>query len=225
MNWVNSKALTPLKRDFLEAFFERNQSFYITGGSALGVFYLEHRFSYDLDFFTHEQPSLHGLVNVVTAVCEEISSECRSITISPEFHRFQLTREPDSEIVDFVFERVPQIDERKKRFGKIRVDTLREIFVNKICMLLSRCEVKDLVDLFFLHEKGFDVSQYFSDAYRKEAAMDPAMISFLLSNVRITETPEYMIAPLDLAEFKTFLASLQKKMAIMAHPDKKSRKE
>ena len=52
MNWEESKALTPLKRDFLRQFAGRNQAFYLTGGSALGIFYLEHRLSYDLDFFS-----------------------------------------------------------------------------------------------------------------------------------------------------------------------------
>lgn len=39
MNWEESKALTPLKRDFLKAFFDRSQAFFLTGGSALGIFY------------------------------------------------------------------------------------------------------------------------------------------------------------------------------------------
>ena len=43
MNWEKSKALTPLKRDFLKAFFEREHRFFLTGGSALGIFYLQHR--------------------------------------------------------------------------------------------------------------------------------------------------------------------------------------
>ena len=52
MNWEESKALTPLKRDFRVAFFEHGSSFFLTGGSALGLFYLDHRLSFDLDFFT-----------------------------------------------------------------------------------------------------------------------------------------------------------------------------
>ena len=55
MNWEESKALTPLKRDFLKAFFDRSQAFFLTGGSALGIFYLQHRLSFDLDFFTTDE--------------------------------------------------------------------------------------------------------------------------------------------------------------------------
>ena len=62
MNWEESKALTALKRDFLIAFFDRSQAFFLTGGSALGVFYLQHRRSYDLDFFTTEERDLSAAV-------------------------------------------------------------------------------------------------------------------------------------------------------------------
>ncbi len=58
MNWEKSKALTTLKRDFLCAFFARNNSFFLTGGSALGIFYLQHRYSYDLDFVIELVPQI-----------------------------------------------------------------------------------------------------------------------------------------------------------------------
>ena len=54
MNWVDSKSCTPLKRDFLREWFAKEQRFFLTGGSALGLFYLDHRRSYDLDLFTTE---------------------------------------------------------------------------------------------------------------------------------------------------------------------------
>lgn len=51
MSWEESRATTSLKRDFLEAWFAEDQRFFLTGGSALGMFYLDHRLSYDLDEF------------------------------------------------------------------------------------------------------------------------------------------------------------------------------
>jgi len=50
--WEKSKALTALKKDFLQEFFAIEKRFFLTGGSALGIFYFDHRYSYDLDFFT-----------------------------------------------------------------------------------------------------------------------------------------------------------------------------
>jgi hypothetical protein len=44
--------LTELQPDLLDAFFAREQGFYLTGGAALAGFHLAHRASDDLDLFT-----------------------------------------------------------------------------------------------------------------------------------------------------------------------------
>ncbi len=54
-------------------------------------------------------------------------------------------------------DRVPQVDPEKNRFGAIRVDTLREILANKLTTLVSRTELKDLIDLYYLEKAGHDV--------------------------------------------------------------------
>ena len=44
--------LSPLQWEFLSCFFEDAAPFFLTGGSALSAFYLQHRYSEDLDLFT-----------------------------------------------------------------------------------------------------------------------------------------------------------------------------
>jgi hypothetical protein len=126
MNWENSNVLTSLKKDFLISFFRTDQNFYLTGGSALGIFYLHHRFSYDLDLFTLSATGWRQVDNETRAVAESIGAQCESITLTPFFRRFKLTRNNESEIIDFVFEKVPQIDKNKNHFGELVVDTLHE---------------------------------------------------------------------------------------------------
>jgi len=219
MNWEKSKAITPLKLDFIKAFFEEDRSFYLTGGSALGIFYLDHRYSYDLDFFSSQKPNWHVLENRMASICKDIAARYDLISASPEFYRFRLIRNEEQEIVDFVVERIPQIEDRKNTFGKIRVDTLKEIFINKICMLVSRCELKDVIDLYFLEKKGFEIKTHMDEARQKEAGLDPSMISFLLSTLEVPQLPEYLIAPLQLSELQLFLNDLRKDMASLSFPD------
>jgi hypothetical protein len=219
MNWEESKALTALKKDFLKAFFERSQAFFLSGGSALGIFYLQHRLSYDLDFFTtDERTEWHLLDNEVRSVSGAIGAQCQAITTAPTFRRYQLNRNTERELLDFVVEMVPQIDADKAQFGKLRVDTLREITANKICTLIGRCELKDLVDLFFLNKRGFKVRDHFATAHQKEGGLDPAMISFILSRTTIDKVPDYVIEPLTLGELQTFVRELQREMALLAYP-------
>ena len=219
MNWEDSKALTALKKDFLKAFFDRSQAFFLTGGSALGVFYLQHRLSYDLDFFTtDEHTEWHLLDNEIRSISAAIGTQCETITAAPTFRRYQLNRGTEREIVDFVVEMAPQLDPEKNKFGKLRVDTLREITVNKICTLIGRCEVKDLVDLFFLSRRGFTVREHFAEARQKEGGLDPAMISFILARTAISKVPDYVLEPLDLNELRTFVHALQLELAELAFP-------
>jgi predicted nucleotidyltransferase component of viral defense system len=219
MNWEKSKALTALKRDFIKRFAVRNQDFFLTGGSALGIFYLEHRLSYDLDFFT-SAPAVewHLLENIVRGITADIHAECRALTASPDFHRYQIVRPPESEILDFVIERIPQIDEKKNDFDGVRVDTIREIMVNKICALIHRCELKDVLDLYYLQRHGYFVRDYLKETQRKESGLDPAMISFLLSRLKIDIDPGYLLAPLDLEDFHRFVDELRKEMAQSSFP-------
>ena len=219
MNWENSKAVTPLKRDFLKAFFAQEKRFFLTGGSALGLFYLEHRYSYDLDLFSQERADWLELDGVMRLCAEGIGASLELRRDAPTFRRYQLIRADDSEIVDLVLNISPQIDPDKPWIDGVRVDTLHEILVNKITTLISRCELKDLVDLFFLEKAGCRVEDYFEEARQKDGGLDPAMVSLLLDSLRVTELPDYLIKPLALSELCTFIDDLKRRMALMAFPD------
>ena len=61
--------LTPLHKSFIRKFSESpfQKSFFLTGGTALAAFYLQHRLSEDLDFFTENS----GEVRYVLPWAEE----------------------------------------------------------------------------------------------------------------------------------------------------------
>jgi hypothetical protein len=219
MNWEKSKAITPLKRDFLQAFFAKEKRFFLTGGSALGLFYLEHRYSYDLDLFTSEMPEWPEIDGLFHLCAHEIGAAAEILRDSPTCRRYRLQREGESEIVDFVLAIDQQIDETKALFDNVRVDTLHEIFVNKITTLISRCELKDLVDLYFLEQKGMRIEDHFDEARQKDGGLDPAMISCLLQSVQIPDLPDYLIKSLSLDELRSFVETLRKRMALLAYPE------
>jgi len=219
MNWEKSKAITSLKHDFLEAFFFREKRFFLTGGSALGLFYLDHRYSYDLDLFTIETPEWPEIDGIFHLCAREINAQGEILKDSPTFRRYRLSRNAETEIVDFVLAIEKQIDENKQLFKNVRVDTLHEIFVNKITTLISRCEVKDLVDLYFLEQEGMRIEDHFAEARQKDGGLDPAMISSILKSLQITEMPDYLIKPLSLDELKSFVEALRIRMAVLAYPE------
>ncbi|MEQ1842846.1 MAG: hypothetical protein ABL994_20800 [Verrucomicrobiales bacterium] len=94
----------------------------------------------------------------------------------PDFHRFLLTRETEREVIDVVIDRAPKLDSKKADFGGIRVDTLREI-ANKLTTLISRDEVRGIVDLYFLVQAGHDLLASIPDAQTRDGGWEAAMVT------------------------------------------------
>lgn len=218
MSWEDSKACTLLKRDFLRAWFAQEERFFLTGGSALGLFYLDHRRSYDLDLFTSHEVDGKEVRNLVQRVAAQIEAECAPVRTAPDFHRFRLTRGDEREIVDVVVDRAPQLDPEKASFDGIRVDTLREITANKLTTLLSRTELKDVVDLYFLEQAGRDLLAAIPDAQAKDGGWEPAVVAMLLDQLQVKELPAWMIRDLAPADLNTFLKKLRLSIAGLALP-------
>ena len=222
MNWDESKACTPIKRDFLRAWFEVDQRFFLTGGSALGLFYLHHRISYDLDLFTTCEVEAIEVRNLVIRVANTIGAECQAIRSAPDFNRFRLTRAEERELIDVVVDRAPQLDSQKADFEGIKVDTIREIIANKLTTLISRTELKDVVDLYFLQHAGHDLLAAIPDAKQKDGGWEPAVVSMLLDGLKITEVPGWVVADLTQAELQAFLERLRLSIASLALPNQPS---
>jgi len=218
MNWAESKACTHLKRDFLKTWFAQEQRFFLTGGSALGLFYLHHRLSYDLDLFTTEEVEGIEVRNLVFRVTKTIGAECQAVRSAPDFHRFRLTRGEERELIDVVVDRTPQLDGIKEDFEGIRVDTIREMIANKLTTLISRSELKDVVDLYFLKQAGYDLLASVPDAQRKDGGWEPAVVSMLLDRVQISELPDWLLRDLSLSELQAFLTQLRLAIADLALP-------
>lgn len=219
VNWEESKACTPLKRDFLRAWFAQEQRFFLTGGSALGLFYLDHRRSYDLDLFTSEEVEGKEVQNLIRRVATEIGADSKPLRTAPDFHRFRLVRGDERELVDVVVDRAPQLDAEKADFDGIRVDTIREIIANKLTTLLSRTEVKDVVDLYFLEQAGHDLLAAIPDAQAKDGGWEPAVVSMLLHGLCTTELPPWLLRALTPEELHAFLDRLRLAIAAKALPD------
>lgn len=219
MNWEKSSAATPLKCAFLNAFFDKEKRFFLTGGSALGLFYLQHRFSYDLDLFSTEPFDWTEVDGVIRLCAREMGVEIALLRTSPTFRRYSLTNGSDSEIIDIVYDMTTQIDVDKTWVEHIQVDTLHEIMLNKITTLVSRCEIKDIIDLYYMEQEGLVIEDCFADAQSKDGGLDPAVVSMLLVTIQISDLPDYLIKPLTVAELRAYVQELKIRMAVLAYPE------
>ena len=176
--------LSPLQLDFLQAFFQREHRFFLTGGAALVGFHLGHRETHDLDLFTMDDVIAEGFA-AVTEVARQLNASIEALQTAPDFRRLLIKRNTEAIVVDLVREYVPQAKSEKLMCGEIRVDPPEEILANKLCALLSRSEIRDLVDVRALESIGYQIEDALNAAYQKERGLTPAQLAWVLSQIEI----------------------------------------
>ena len=120
-------------------------------------------------------------------------------------------------VVDLVFDQSPQGDPEKQRFGEILVDPAPEILANKLCALLSRAEIRDVVDVLALERAGHRVESALSLAARKDTGFTPGQLAWVLSEIDVGEDAD-VPGGLSPADLRAFLADLQMRLTRLAFP-------
>jgi len=208
--------LNKIQQELLEAFFVREQGFFLTGGAALVGFYLHHRQTLDLDLFTPEDHLDDGEAALLEAA-RKIGAAVERLRTSTDFRRFLVRRGNESVVVDMVRDFAPQIEAEKPVHDGIPMDSPREIMANKLCTLLSRGELRDLVDVRALEQAGYKVEEHISLAARKDAGLTPAQLAWVLSQLEIGEDAS---PPGDVSaeELREYLDNLVRRLSEVAYP-------
>ncbi len=180
--------LTAFQQQILDAFFRREQRFFLSGGAALAGYYLAHRQTHHLDLFTTADILEEG-EQALTAAADEVGATIEKIQTAPDFRRRVVRRGEDAVVVDLVRDRAPQGSLPKQTFGDVRVDPPQEILANKLCALLSRSELRDLLDVYALEQAGFRVEDALPLAEKKDAGLTPAQLAWVLSQIDLTSLP------------------------------------
>src|SRR5256885_8172390 len=90
-SFAHSK-LTELQREVLDAFFQRERGFFLTGGAALAGFHLGHRTTDDLDLFTVQQAAFERSRFVLADVAAAVGAVLDVRQDAPGVKRVVLSR-------------------------------------------------------------------------------------------------------------------------------------
>ena len=211
-----SSRLTELQADLLEAFFRHEDRFYLTGGGALAGFHLGHRETHDLDLFALE-PIMDDGVRALRQAAQDVGASWEDLRTAPEFRRVLLSRGDASVIVDLVIEHALQARPEKLTRGAVRVDPAEEILANKLCALLGRAEIRDLVDVRALEGLGLSLTEALAASERKDGGLTPAQLAWVLSQITIGEDAD-LPGEVTPAELRGYLDDLVERLARLAHP-------
>lgn len=205
---VAIRTLTSTQQRFLEAFFQdtdESEPFYLSGGTALAGFYLHHRYSDDLDFFTRSESAVSGADLRVTRAAALTGLVVERVERRPGFSQFFFAGDSTAEHrlvkLDVVSDPEPY-PAAPQRFERILVDALLSIAVNKVA-IISRDEAKDYVDLYvILQETPYRLTDLIPLAKQKLLGLDEWAIADKFRRVRrVMNVAEflksYMVKPVD----------------------------
>jgi len=210
--------LTALQREVLDAFFQRERGFFLTGGAALAGFHLGHRMTEDLDLFTLQQAAFERSRFVVADVAAVVGAVLEVRQDAPGFRRVVLSRGEDGLVIDLVKDVSSQLHSEKLERDHIVVDPADEILANKLTAIVGRAEKRDLIDVMLLERAGYPVEAALPPALAKDGGCTPATLAWLLSEVKIPDGIE-LPAGVPPAELRTYLADLIRRLLVLAAPD------
>jgi predicted nucleotidyltransferase component of viral defense system len=200
----------------VRGFFARERRFFLTGGGALVGFHLGHRETEDLDLFATQAVLDEGL-RALAAVAADLGASIERIADKPFIKRSVIRRGEESVKVDLVFEPVAQWFPHKREIDGVLVDPPEEILANKLCTLLSRAEVRDLVDVLALERAGFRIEDALPAAMQKDGGLTPAQLAAVLSEWRLGADAA-LPGGVSVAELDAYRRELIPRLTRMAFP-------
>ena len=106
------------------------------------------------------------------------------------------------------------------RVGKVWIDSLEDILANKIGCLVSRSEMKDYVDLYYLiPASGLSTGQIIELGTKKEAGLDPLILAHQIDFIFLEKAPPAeLVVKADRQKIQLFFKKLQQECFDLIRP-------
>lgn len=211
--------LTPFQTEFLERFFQNEigRQFFLTGGTALAAFYLQHRYSEDIDLFTLDNRAMELIQAELDSIALALGAISKTAVATPTFRQVFLTRDNESLKLDLARDIDIQIGEHR-HFDPVIVDSFENIGANKITAIFGRTAVKDFVDLYFILQAGLQFDDLLAMAKQKDGGLTEFYLAGMVRQARDLNYLPRMLKPIDLDAMKKFYLELGDELLRRAKP-------
>ncbi|OGZ43938.1 MAG: hypothetical protein A3J55_00705 [Candidatus Ryanbacteria bacterium RIFCSPHIGHO2_02_FULL_45_17b] len=209
--------LTKNQITFLTAIGESplfTERFYLTGGTPLAAFYLKHRYSEDLDFFSEQEINDVGALEVaVRTIQKKVSAN--SIDFQQSFNRNIFFIHFGNEVLktEFTYYPFPRIETGRIEYS-VSVDSILDIAVNKLFTIYQRTTARDYIDLYLIcREKNYVIDELMKKAKIKfDWHIDPLQLGTQFIKAESVQDFPRMIIKIDPREWRTFFMEEAKKL-------------
>jgi hypothetical protein len=217
-----SSRLTPLQVRVLEALAALSPAGELVGGAALAGFHLAHRATRDLDLVWRPRPELGRLDADAAHLLTLAGLSVVVLQRTPTLARLGVSDGDEAIVVDLMAEPGPRLTAPGSHAlgrAQVLVAQRSDVFVDKLCALLGRSELRDLVDLRALLDAGERLEGGLSLAPSRDAGFSPATLAWILSH-----TPYDAMAraegwaPHDVTALLTFRDDLVRRLLDAARP-------
>ena len=200
MDSVDYKKLYTLQDEVLKVVFDTEHEFYLTGGTCLSRFYIEKRYSDDLDLFTNQSPRYSfAIKNIKKALNEKF--QCIAEVESKDFTRFKIN---DLLQVDFVNDISFRYKEPRVNENGYLLDNIENILSNKITAVIGRDNPKDIFDIYLIWKfYDFKWSEILDAAHQKAGFTNEELV------IRLKSFPKELLQEIKIADY-TFLDDFDK---------------
>lgn len=196
-------------------------NFFLTGGTALSAFYLEHRYSEDLDFFTHVPLAVKQVVPLFNQTIEELQARIEYQRSFETFVEATVTSGENEPVHIHFAEDVPYRLSPlvyNEEYG-IFVDSLIDISCNKFSALFDRHEMKDFVDVYFIDKEVIRFEELYLKAKKKHVGLDDYWLVQSLRYINEVSLLPRMVKVITIDELRSFFN--QKIVMLMSRIEKK----
>jgi hypothetical protein len=214
--------LGPLQTRILELLADMEPRWTPLGGAALVGFHLDHRTTRDLDLFFRPREELGHLVE---SIVERLRARGLSIDVirrSQAFAQLKVTGPDESIILDLVAEPAePMAPPEEVRIGNVTIliASRRELLATKLCSLLHRSEIRDLMDVKELLGAGSALPQGLTDAPLVDSGFSAMTLAWVLEGFDIAALASASDIPEDQAgELDTFRSHLVNQLLEHSRP-------
>lgn len=189
--------------------------FYFGGGTVLAEYYLHHRLSEDLDFFSSKEVDPAAISAILKKI--KVPAGITEIRFEQAFNRNLFFLKVGEEIIKteftyFPFERIqPTLPG-----GEMQIDSLIDIAVNKVFTIFQKPRSRDFIDLYcILQKEPWTIADLSRKAQVKfDTHVDPLQLGAQF--MRVEELKDYprMLISLEPEEWQVFFVEAAKKLRL-----------
>ncbi len=203
-----------------------SSSFYLTGGTALAHFYLKHRKSRDLDFFT----TIEELIDPFSRRLEEVLRS-KGMTVERRrglrsFVELWVSHGDDEGTIIHLAQDAAFRFEPTRMFPEypgLNVDSLVDIASNKLLALFGRAALRDFIDVYALVKGGyFRPESLMEKSKQKDPGFDPYWLGVAFERVKTfrEDSPDMLmlIEPVPFQELRVFFDRWREEIARSLSP-------